>query len=172
MKKTSMPNSKTLDISSGYSLSSPTPVKSPSNSIRYNCQKISSWSRRPKNHTWYQKKGHISLSDLIIYKFSKNFTNHRKKKNSVVAFSSGPFPNILKYRHPQWDLPIWGNKTLSDTYWRVQLVWMKVLSDAEENDSGPFNRGGIADLPLLRTLLALCQKSGETNFWKVDFLFH
>ena len=49
---------------------------------------------------------------------------------------------------------------------------MKVLSDAEENDSGPFNRGGIADLPLLRTLLALCQKSGETNFWKVDFLFY
>ena len=28
------------------------------------------------------------------------------------------------------------------------------LSDAEDNTSGPLNRGGIADLPLLRTLLA------------------
>ena len=27
------------------------------------------------------------------------------------------------------------------------------LSDAEDNTSGPLNRGGIADLPLLRTLL-------------------
>ena len=33
------------------------------------------------------------------------------------------------------------------------------LSEAEENTSGPLNRGGIADLPLLRTLLAICQKS-------------
>ena len=35
------------------------------------------------------------------------------------------------------------------------------LSDAEDNTSGPLNRGGIADLPLLRTLLAICQKSQE-----------
>ena len=33
------------------------------------------------------------------------------------------------------------------------------LSDAEDKTSGPLNRGGIADLPLLRTLLAICQKS-------------
>ena len=36
-----------------------------------------------------------------------------------------------------------------------------VLSDAE-NNSGASNRGGIADLRLLRT-----QKSCEVNFWKV-----
>ena len=41
------------------------------------------------------------------------------------------------------------------------------LSDAEDNTSGPLNRGGIADLPLLRTLLAICQKSREPSFWKV-----
>ena len=41
------------------------------------------------------------------------------------------------------------------------------LSDAEDNTSGPFNRGGIADLPLLRTLLAICQKSREPCFWEV-----
>ena len=33
------------------------------------------------------------------------------------------------------------------------------LSDAEDNTSRLLNRGGIADLPLLRTLLAICQKS-------------
>ena len=35
------------------------------------------------------------------------------------------------------------------------------FSDVEGNTSGPFNRGGIADLPLLRTLLTICQKSRE-----------
>ena len=33
------------------------------------------------------------------------------------------------------------------------------LSDAEDNTSEPLNRRGIADLPLLRTLLASRQKS-------------
>ena len=33
------------------------------------------------------------------------------------------------------------------------------LSDTEDKISGPLNRGGIADLPLLRTLLAIHQKS-------------
>ena len=42
-----------------------------------------------------------------------------------------------------------------------------VLSDAEDNTSGPLNRGGIADLPLLKTLLAIRQKSQEPSFWEV-----
>ena len=29
------------------------------------------------------------------------------------------------------------------------------------------HRGGIADLPLLRTLLAICQRSQEPTFWEV-----
>ena len=33
------------------------------------------------------------------------------------------------------------------------------LSDAEDNTSGPLNRRGIADLTLLRILLAIRQKS-------------
>ena len=41
------------------------------------------------------------------------------------------------------------------------------LSDAGDNTSSPLNRGGIADLPLLRTLLAIRQKSRERSFWKV-----
>ena len=41
------------------------------------------------------------------------------------------------------------------------------LSDAVDNTSGPLNRGGITDLPLLRTLLASRQKSREPSFWEV-----
>ena len=41
------------------------------------------------------------------------------------------------------------------------------LLHAEDNTSGPLNTGGIADLPLLRTLLAIRQKSREPSFWEV-----
>ena len=41
------------------------------------------------------------------------------------------------------------------------------LSDAEDNTSESLNRGSIADLPLLRTLLAIRQKSREPGFWEV-----
>ena len=44
------------------------------------------------------------------------------------------------------------------------------LSDGKDITSRLLNRGGIADLPLLRTLLAICQESGEPKFWEViDF---
>ena len=39
------------------------------------------------------------------------------------------------------------------------------LSDAEDNTSGLLNRGGIVDLPVLRTLLAIRQISREPKFW-------
>ena len=41
------------------------------------------------------------------------------------------------------------------------------LSDTENNTSRPLNKGGIADLPLLRTILAIHQKSREPSFWEV-----
>ena len=41
------------------------------------------------------------------------------------------------------------------------------LSDVEDNTSGLLNRGGIANLPLLRTVLAICQKSQKLSFWEV-----
>ena len=41
------------------------------------------------------------------------------------------------------------------------------LSDAEDNTSGSLNIGGIADIPLLRTLLAIRQKSREPSFWEL-----
>ena len=44
------------------------------------------------------------------------------------------------------------------------------LSYTEGNFSRLLNRGSIADLPFLRTLLAIRQKSLELSFWKVmDF---
>ena len=43
----------------------------------------------------------------------------------------------------------------------------EILSDAEDNTSGPLNRGGIAGLLLLRTLWAIRQKSRERSFWEV-----
>ena len=41
------------------------------------------------------------------------------------------------------------------------------LSNVEGNTCRPLNRGGIADLPLLRTLSAICGKSREPSFWEV-----
>ena len=40
------------------------------------------------------------------------------------------------------------------------------LSEAEDNTSRSLNRGGIADLPLLKTLLAIRQRSQETSSGK------
>ena len=45
------------------------------------------------------------------------------------------------------------------------------LSDAVDNTPGPLRRGGITDLHLLRTLLAICQKSQEPSFWEVMVSF-
>ena len=44
------------------------------------------------------------------------------------------------------------------------------LSDAEDNTPRLLNRGSIADLLLLGTLLAICQKPLESSFWKVIYL--
>ena len=40
-------------------------------------------------------------------------------------------------------------------------------ADAEDNIFVSLNRGGIVDLPLMRTLLAICQKSREPSFREV-----
>ena len=44
-------------------------------------------------------------------------------------------------------------------------------SDVQENNSRPLNGGGISDLTLLRTLLAICQKFQKQSFWEVMDLF-
>ena len=111
MKKASMPNSvKSLGHIKWYSSGSPRPVKSLSSSIRYDCQ-ICSWSRRPK--TILESTFLSVINNPFICKFFKYFTNHRKKTNRAIVFSCKPFPNILKYRDHQWDLPkIWKARLL------------------------------------------------------------
>ena len=41
------------------------------------------------------------------------------------------------------------------------------LSDTEDNTSKLLSRGSITNLPLLRTLFAICPKSLEPSFWEV-----
>ena len=55
---------------------------------------------KTENHTGIRKKATFLwvINIPIIHKFFKDFTNHRKKTNRAVVFSSRPFPNILKYR--------------------------------------------------------------------------
>ena len=61
------------------------------------------------------------INNLIIYKFFKDFTNHKKKTNRVVAFSCRPSSNIFKYRDHQWDLP---------TIWKTRLLQTLIKSSA------------------------------------------
>ena len=100
-------------------MSYPKSVKSPSNSVRYSCEKICSWLRRPKTILEIRKKATFLyvINNPIIYKFFKNSTNHRKKNNRVLVFSCRP---LMKRSNNQ------ENKTSYDTYWRVQLICMKV----------------------------------------------
>ena len=93
-----MPNSvKSLGYIKCYSLSSSRPVKSPSNSIRHNCHKICSQSRRPKTILEIRKKvtNLLMINNPNIYKFFKDFNNHRKKTNRAVRFSCRPPPTFL-----------------------------------------------------------------------------
>ena len=48
------------------------------------------------------------------------------------------------------------------------------LSNAEDSRSGQLNRASKVDLPLLRTLLIISQKSWKPSFWEVmdSFLFY
>ena len=74
VKKTSMPNSvKSLGCIKCYNSSSAKPIKSPSNFIRYNCQKICSWLRESKNILEIRKRPHSSRWSTIqlITSFSK-----------------------------------------------------------------------------------------------------
>ena len=98
VKKTSMPNSvKSLGYIKCCSLSSLRPVKTPSNSIRNNCQKICSWSTRPKIILEITRWSTI----LLFISFSKTF--YKFISNSKTKFSKNfiyKFFNIF-YIYPQ-----------------------------------------------------------------------
>ena len=111
VKKTSLPNSvEIIGYIKCYMSSSPTPVKSASNSLRYNSQKICSSPRRPETILEIRIKASVFkvINKPVIYKFVEDFSSRRKNTNRVVVFSCRPFLNILKYRNPRGDLPtIW-----------------------------------------------------------------
>ena len=46
------------------------------------------------------------------------------------------------------------------------------LSDAEDNTSGRLYKGGIVDLPLLRIMLAICQKNPTAMLLGSDSLLY
>ena len=97
--KTNMPNPiKILGYIKCYSLSSHRPVKSPSNSIRYNCQKICSWLRRPKTILEITKKATLLLmvnNPIIYLSFSKTLLTTEKKltEQQFLAYLSPIFLN-------------------------------------------------------------------------------
>ena len=87
---------------------------------------------------------------------------------------------ILFHKHSQFTVEqakveaITGNSistSLRSEFLETFLASNFVLSDAEDNTSELLNSGGIADLLLLRTLLAICQKSQEPHFWEVKDSF-
>ena len=64
------------------------------------------------------------INEHIIYKFLKEFINHKKKTNRVVVFSCRFLPNILKYF-----MKLAKNQKIkihSDTNWKTQVIHMKV----------------------------------------------
>ena len=89
LKKTSMLNPvESCEYIKCCSSSSTRPMKEPSNSIIYSCQKIGSWSRRPETILEIRKKPTFIwvMNKLITCKFFKDFINHKKKTNRTVFF--------------------------------------------------------------------------------------
>ena len=77
--------------------------------------------RRHKTILEIRKKIILVINKSIIDKFFKDFTNHRTKTNKDLAVNLSPtlLNTGTTYKTFQ-------NKTASDTYWRVQLVYLKV----------------------------------------------
>ena len=74
--------------------------------------------------------------------------------NILCSFRWSLKEKQVKRKLPYQDLSSW--KSFHQT-----------ISDAEDNTCGPLNRGGIADLTLLGTLLAIHQNSRAQSLWEV-----
>ena len=77
------------------------------------CQTLSKflWKLQLNDKTWGHTGDQIKAKFLkvinkrIIYKFFKEFVNHKKKTNRVVVFSCRCNPNILKYCQHRLNVP-------------------------------------------------------------------
>ena len=121
-----------------YVSSKSRPIKSPSRSIRYNCQKIFSWSWSPetfRSSAFYQEdlkpywKSKATFLEgwinLLFASFLKDFINHRKKTKRIVIFSWRPLDNILEDRDRRWNIQtIWKTRFL-ETHFEdfIKVVW-------------------------------------------------
>ena len=76
-----------------------------------------------------EKRPHLSTI-LLFTSFFKGFTDHRKKTNRPVVFSCKPFPTFINKRPPMTPSNNMENETPSETYWRVQLVCIKVQTQS------------------------------------------
>ena len=124
-----------------------------------------------------------------IYKFFKDFINHWKKTHLVVVFSctriqSGPdvfdkskfVVTILGVTEILCSFRLvpegkTGKEMLESSkleFPEKTLAKKFALSDADDNTSWLLNRGGTANLLLLRIILAICQKSWQSS---LDFYF-
>ena len=108
-----------------YSLSSPRLVKSLAIPWEITFRRSAVDQENLKLHWKSEKKPYFSWwSTIIIYNFVKAFTNHRKKANRLIVFSSRPFFQHSKIQGPSMRLSNnLENKTPSDSYWRVELVF-------------------------------------------------
>ena len=62
-----------------------------------------------------------------------------------------------------------GKEIPESTRWELLKTFLAILlyQMQKKNTSGQLNRGGIANLALLRIMLAILQKSREPRFWEV-----
>ena len=81
-----------------HSLSSPKYINSPSNSFRYNCHKMWSWSERGETILKIRREATFikMINKLITNNLFKYLTICRKKTNSMVAFSHTSVPAIFR----------------------------------------------------------------------------
>ena len=123
-------------------MSSPRPIKNPSNSIRYNCQKVCSWWKRPETTLKIRERNKFprTIVKPIIYKFFKDITNNRKKTTRAVIFGYRPLPNIFKCWNHKWYLSTVWKSNFFRHYGRVQLVFMGVQPHTSSEPPQEYNQ--------------------------------
>ena len=109
-----------------HSSSGPGPINNTSISIRVR------WSKTMLEITRVTSLSFTSFSKILLTKENKN--------NRAVVFSNRPYPQQSQKQGPQMrpsnDLE---NKIISDTYWRVQLVCMKVQTHSVSQSPMEYN---------------------------------
>ena len=121
VRKTSMLNP---NKSLGYiNLSSPRPDKSPSNSIRFNCQ-ICSSSKRSKSILETRKGTNFSgwWTILLFTSFLKTLLTTERRLTEQQFLAADLSPTFSNTEATDETFQKSGKKTTLDTYWKVQLI--------------------------------------------------